>query len=258
MINLLKITMSISEIFSKAADYAKAILSRFGDLIILLVVSIIPIINLIAIGYYGRIIKDSSDSQAPPRLNGFWALFVDGLKVLVAGLIWSIPVIIIFLLTFIPVFSMMRWEHMMTYMTQPTALLRFASFILLLLMFVIAFAVFILAGIGIVHMFKTGSFGKAFAVGELINIVGKIGLLRYLFWIIVAAILGTIVGVFNMIPVIGWIISDLLGIILLIFLARSIGLMYDMATMRPATQTQQPAGQPPTPTSSPPPPPSPP
>ncbi|MEM3365546.1 MAG: DUF4013 domain-containing protein [Candidatus Methanomethyliaceae archaeon] len=256
--------MSLSEIFSKAADYTKAILSRFGDLLVLLVVSIIPVVNLIAIGYYGRVIKDRPDSQAPPRLSEFWALFVDGLKVFVAALIWSIPVIIIFLFTFIPVFSIMRWEHMMTYMTQPTALLRFTSFVLLLLMFVIAFAIFILAGIGIVHMFKTGSFGKAFAVGELLNIVGKIGLLRYLFWMVLAAVLGTIVGAFNMIPLIGGIISDLLGIILLIFLARSIGLMYDSAVGVPTTQ--QTAGQPPTspptttpaPSSAPPPPPPPP
>ncbi|MBC7113983.1 MAG: DUF4013 domain-containing protein, partial [Candidatus Methanomethyliales bacterium] len=216
--------MNISEIFSKAADYTKAIFSRLGDLIILLVVSLIPIVNLIAIGYYGRIIRDRSDSQAPPRLNGFWELFVDGLKVLVAGLIWTIPVIIISLITFVPIFSIMRWEHMMAYMTQPTALLKFASFVLLLLMLVVAFGVFIIASVGIVHMFKTNSFRKAFAVGELINIIGKIGLFRYLLWIIVAAVLGMVVGGFNMIPIIGWVISDLLGIILLIFLARSIGL----------------------------------
>ena len=251
--------MNVSEIFSKAANYTKAILSRFGDLIILLVVSIIPIVNLIAIGYYGRIIKDRSDSQAPPRLNRFWELFVDGLKVLVVGLIWSIPVIIIFLITFVPIFTIMRWEHMMTYMTQPTALLRFASFILLILMLVIAFGVFIIASVGIVHMFKTGSFGKAFAVGELVSIIGKIGLFRYLFWIIVAAVFGAVVSGLSMIPVIGWIISDLLSIILLIFLARSIGLMYDSAVVPSAAQqAQQAPGSPPTPPQTAPPPPPPP
>jgi hypothetical protein len=251
--------MNVSEIFSKAADYTKAILSRFGDLLILLVVSIIPIVNLIALGYYGRVIRDRSDSQAPPRLNGFWELFVDGLKALVAGLIWSIPVIIIFLITFVPIFTMMRWEHMMTYMTQPMALLRFASFILLILMLIIAFGVFIIASVGIVHMFKTGSFGKAFAAGELVNIIGKIGLLRYLLWIIVAAVFGAVVSGFNMIPVIGWIISDLLSIILLIFLARSIGLMYDSAVVTPAAQqAQQAPGSPPAPPQTAPPPPPPP
>lgn len=248
--------MSISEIFSKAANYTRVFLSRFGDIIILLVVSIIPIMNLIAIGYYGRVIKDSPESHDPPRLHGFWSLFIDGLKALVASLIWSIPILLIFLLIFIPVFRVMRWEHMSTYMMQPMALLRFTSIVLLLLMFIVGILIFIIASIGIVHMFKTGSFGKAFAVGELVNIIGKIGLLRYLFWIIVAAVLGAVVGGLSMIPVVGWIVSDLLGIILLIFLARSIGLLYDSVMVPPTTQpTRQATGG--SAASTPPPPPPP-
>ncbi|MGQ9760200.1 MAG: DUF4013 domain-containing protein [Candidatus Methanomethylicaceae archaeon] len=62
-----------------------------GDLIILLVISIIPIVNFIAIGYYGRVLRDRPDSQAPPALHDFWDLFVGGLKALVALLIWSTP-----------------------------------------------------------------------------------------------------------------------------------------------------------------------
>ncbi|MGC8935984.1 MAG: DUF4013 domain-containing protein [Candidatus Methanomethylicaceae archaeon] len=220
-----------------------------------MIVSIIPVINLIAIGYYGRVIKDKSESKTPPILHGFWDLFVDGLKAITAGLIWAIPVIILFLVTFIPVFRALRWEHMMTYATQPMILLRVASFILVLLTFVVAFLISIVAGIGIVHMFKTDSFGKAFAVGEIITIINKIGLMRYLFWLIVAVVLGMVVSVFGMIPMIGWIISDLLGILLLIFLARSIGLMYDYAVAPVVPQPQPPQTSAPQP---PPPPPSPP
>ncbi len=252
--------MNISEIFSRAADYTKSLLSHVGVLIILFVVSIIPIINFIAIGYYGRVIKDRSDSQVLPPLRGFWELFVDGLKAFIAGLIWSIPIILLFITTFVPIFLTMRWDQMITYAGSPALLLRAAAGILKILMFIVAFLIAIVAVMGIVHMFKTGSFGKAFAVGELMTIIGKIGFARYLFWLIVAAILGTVVSGFTMIPIVGWVISDLLGIILMVFLARSISLMYDSVFAAAApVPTPTPISPPPPQTPvQPPPPPSPP
>ncbi|HPC27735.1 MAG TPA: zinc-ribbon domain-containing protein, partial [Candidatus Methanomethylicus sp.] len=100
-----------------------------------------------------------------------------------------------------------------------------------------AIVVWFFAITGIVHMFKTGSFAKAFAVGEIYHLIGRIGILRYLGWIGVAIVLGAIIGIFDAIPVIGWLISAFLSLLLLIFITRSIGLIYDDVTGIPTAQT---------------------
>lgn len=251
--------MNTSDEFSKAYNYTRAFLSRFGDLIILLVISIIPLLNLIAIGYYGRVVSDKTDSQAPPRLYGFWELFVGGLKAVVAYMIWSIPLILLFMIFFIPVYQTARWDHMMMMqMSQPLGFFVGAiGALATMTIIIVGFLIGILAIMGVVHMFKTGSFSKAFAVGELFNIIGRIGFFKYLFWLISAVVLGAIVGVFGLIPIVGWIISDVLSIMLFIFLARSIGLMYDSAASaqveptppHPPTQLPPPPPPPPPPTS---------
>ncbi|MEM4251418.1 MAG: DUF4013 domain-containing protein [Candidatus Bathyarchaeia archaeon] len=45
---------------------------------------------------------------------------------------------------------------------------------------IIAFAVAIIMAVAIVHMIKSGSFGKAFKVGEIIGIIGKLGWGKYI------------------------------------------------------------------------------
>jgi len=242
---------SLSDSLSHAADYTKGLLSRLGDYIILVIISIIPIVNFIALGYYGRVIKDGSVSKEPPKLEKYGDMFVGGLKVFVAGIIWAIPIIIIsaVIATPIRVIPLSQWSQMMSpdFFANPAAMM-FLIMPLLAIMGIIAFLVGIVALMGIIHMFKTGSFGKAFAIGEILNIIGKIGWLRYLAWLVVSFVLGTVIGALSWIPFIGWVIGAFLSVLLAIFLARSIGIMYDAAmsgTTAPAAPTATPPPPPP-------------
>jgi len=243
---------SLSDSLSHAADYTKGLLSRLGDYIILAIISIIPIVNFIAWGYYGRVIKDGSASKEPPKLEKYGDMFVGGLMVFVAGIIWAIPIIIISAVIAIPIIGAMafsRWNQMMSpgFFTNPAAMI-FLIMPLLAIMGIIAFLVGIVALMGIIHMFKTGSFGKAFAIGEILNIIGKIGWLRYLAWLVVSFVLGAVIGALSLIPFIGWVIDAFLSVLLVIFLARSIGIMYDAAmggTTAPAAPTATPPPPPP-------------
>jgi len=78
----------------------------------------------------------------------------------------------------------------------------------------------------IVHSVKTGSFGKAFAVGEIVKIIGKIGWGQYVIWLIVMFIFAIIVGAIGAVPVIGWLISIIVSPIFGVFASRSAALMY--------------------------------
>ena len=255
---LLVINTNLSESMSIAADYTGKLFSRIGDLIVLIIISIIPIVNLLAWGYLGRVIKEGKASNEPPKVEKFGDMFIGGLKVLGVLLIWAIPTVIIISLLAVtiilpiigyvaisqyPVGNWTMFEQMMQYgnwtnfgqMMQSGYWSNFGALALamipiILLIAIVVFIIGIFALMGIVHMFKTGSFTKAFALGEIFHIISKISFLRYVALLIIAFILGTIIGIFEMIPIIGWVIGAFLSLLLGIFIARDLGLLYDDAT----------------------------
>lgn len=194
----------------------------------------------------------SSDSRQPPKLEKYSDMFLDGLKYLAAIIIWAIPIIvgaiIVGVLVFTSIisstaysiggnftnptywqnFNWTNWRDALGHNPAVTGVFAL-GIIIAIIIFVLAIFVLLFSWIGIVHMFKTKSFSKAFAIRDILSIISKIGWLRYVGFIIVAVILGGIVSIFSSIPIIGWLISAFLGLLLYIFLARTIGLMYDTA-----------------------------
>jgi hypothetical protein len=249
--------MKLEESLSKGFNYTGKLFSRVKDLLILTVISIIPILNILTLGYWGRVTRDSPSSEGPPRLERWGDMFIDGLKVIGAGILWAIPIAIVAaLLTLaliIPTIGLLRltspdfwanwgagftnstmgnWTHMGEIMQrafEPLRPLALAIIPAILLVALVILFTMVMAFTGIVHMFKKGSFFKAFAVGEIFNVMGKIGYLRYLGLIAVMVLLGGVIGIISMIPVLGWIIGAFLSLLLYVAIFRSIGLLYDDA-----------------------------
>jgi len=92
----------------------------------------------------------------------------------------------------------------------------------LLLMFFIS----IIMAMAVVHMVKKDSFGKAFAIGEILDIIGKIGWGTYILWLILIFVCALIVGAIGSIPLIGWLISLIIAPIFGVFVSRSASLVY--------------------------------
>ncbi len=274
--------MKLADSLSFAFDYTRGLFSKGWGLVILTIISIIPILNFITLGYAGRVIKDDGASKHPPAVGGYWSMFVGGLKVFVASLLWSIPIIFVALVVFavalLPLLGAIsahgfenynwtalagmfqnmdmtagNWTHMGSMIRDglgaPAMRVLVGLIPAALIVIAVAIVVWFFAITGIVHMFKTGSFAKAFAIGEIYSLIGKVGILRYLGWIAIVVVLGAIIGVFDMIPVIGWLISAFLSLLLLVFIARSIGLIYDDVMGIPTTQSEpvQPAATAPMP-----------
>ncbi|MEM3462728.1 MAG: DUF4013 domain-containing protein, partial [Candidatus Bathyarchaeia archaeon] len=82
------------------------------------------------------------------------------------------------------------------------------------------------AAMGIAHMIRTGRFVKAFAFGEIIGIIGKVGWGNYIIWLIVMFAIALIFSAIGGIPWIGWLISLILMPPFLAFASRSLGLVY--------------------------------
>lgn len=227
--------MGLSDSLTKASAYTGGLFKRLGDLVILIILAIIPILDFIFLGYWGRVVSDSPSSADPPKVEKYGDMFVGGLKYFAVALIWGIIILIIaivislpFLVAFVAAVGGAVMAGNITDFAQILpALVVFVPYIAI--MIVVLFILGLVIHMGIVHMFKTGSFGKAFAFGEIFRIIGKIGWLSYLAYFVVYFFILLIVAVFSAIPLIGWLITLILSPIVQIFMGRTIGLMYDEA-----------------------------
>jgi len=218
--------MNLSENFSNSFDYAKKLFSDIGRLVILIVLDIIPLVNCIVIGYAARVLRESPGSEAPPKLERYGELFVDGFKVAIASLIYMIIPIILFSAG---VGSLFAGAFMAgNFSGVGAAMLGGTGLILILVGVILAIVLLLLLGVGLAHMIKTGKFGKAFAFGEIFSTIRGIGWGRYLGWIVVTVVIALVIGAISgAVPFVGWIISAIVGPPFSVFLFRSLGLLYN-------------------------------
>jgi len=249
--------LDLSQIVGNSFEYTKKLFSDLGRLAILFVLSF-PIVNIIGIwfvlGYLTRVVKETPGSVEPPPLRDYGDMFVQGLKVAIAGFVYMlIPAILIllgilgFLTAIFSAFGMGMFYPAFGAM----------GIGLLVVGIILAFAIAIIMAMAIVHMVKNNSFSKAFAVGEILGIIGKIGWGKYILWLIVMFIIwvvvATVVGAIASLPLIGWLLWAIVTPIIGVFIARSAVLIYSEAV--------PPVGVPPAPPAPPayvPPPPPPP
>jgi len=218
--------LDLGKNIQSAFDFTKKMTEDVGRWIVLLIISIIPIVNLITIGYAARVVKETPGSKSPPKLEGYVDLWISGLKVVIAEIIYMIiPIIILGAGAAAFLGSLMAGglgEH-------GWAMWPMAGFvgIMTIIGIIVAFLFAIIAFMGIAHMIKTDKFGKAFAFGEIFNIIKKIGWGDYIIWLIVIFVIFFIYGAIGNIPVIGWLITIVLIPAFVAFIARSIGITYN-------------------------------
>jgi len=218
--------MSLSENLSSSFNYAKALASDIGRYVILLILNIIPVVNLIVTGFGARIIKTTPEVNELPKLERYGDLFIDGLKIAVAGFVYMIIPAILMILGAGSAFAGVSGFEPSS-MAGAFALTGFGA-LLLLVGLALAFVLAIFFAMGIAHMLRTNNFGKAFAFGEIRQIIGRIGWGRYIGWLLVLFLIAVVLGaITGGIPFpFGTIISLILGPFLVAFYFRSVGTMY--------------------------------
>jgi len=212
--------LDLAKNLSDSFEFAKKLFSDFGRLAILIILDIIPLVNLIVVGYGARVLRESPRIDAPPKLEKYGKLFVDGVKIFVATLIYMIiPLILIAAgIGSFAVSDLMRG-------VSGRLLLGGTGVILVLVGAVLAFVMLIIESAGIAHMVKTGKLSKAFAFSEILNLIGKVGWGKYIAWIVLVAIIYVIITLVSMIPIVGWLILLIVGPVLTTFISRSLGLL---------------------------------
>jgi hypothetical protein len=217
--------MNLGGNLADSFEYAKKLFSDIGRIIILIVLSIIPIVDFIVIGYEARVLKESPGTGTPPKLENYGELFVGGAKVFFATLIYLlIPLILIVVGgagTFAGLLSLQGP------MVAPAVLIGGTGLVVLLVGIILAILLLIILAVGVAHMIKTGKFGRAFAFGEIFHVIRGVGWTKYLAWFIVVLVIGAVVSAIGQIPFVGWIISAVISPIFGVFVFRSLGLLYN-------------------------------
>jgi hypothetical protein len=218
--------MNLRENFSDSFAYTKKLFSDVGRLIILIVLSIIPIVEWIVLGYMAKVLKESPGTGTPPKLENYGRLFVDGAKIFFATFIYMLIPGILIGIGAVGTFASL--SPFPSPMVAPVILIGGAGLVILLVGVILAILLLIILAVGLGHMIKTGKFGDAFAFGEIFTIIRGIGWFKYLSWIVITVVIGALLfGILSIIPVIGSILAAIVQPIFYVFIFRSLGLTYN-------------------------------
>ncbi len=218
--------MDIGEIISDSIKYPT---SNWGKVLILGVITIasfliVPIFLLI--GYLFRIIKATlAGLDELPEFDEIGEMFVDGLKVFVVGIVYSIPVIIISL-----ILSALTGSSSSAAVGLSPAMIWAFVFVYIIYI-IVAVIVGLIEVIAIANMaYYDGDLGAAFSFSEILDRIAQIGWGKYIVTYIVIAIvafIGFLIGFLTLFILIGFILLPLvIAPFIYMFGARAIALLF--------------------------------
>jgi len=221
--------MDYLRLLSDSFDYTKeALWGRWVRWLLLLIATILfPFI-------YGYSVRIMSGEKPAPEPQGWIGLFIDGIKVIIISLVYTIPIILL------AAISLLAYLVPVSSTTTPAGTssggllspeLGLALVLAILALFIVATIVAgILATFGTVRFARTGTMGDAFRIRTLRDHIGRIGWLDVFIALVVLTVVFAIVGFILMfIPVIGWFLLFLLSPAFVIFSARYVALIYESA-----------------------------
>jgi hypothetical protein len=194
-------------------------------------------VNLIGLGYYLRIIKSTLKGlDELPDFERVGELFIDGIKIFIICIIYSIIPLIFYALSV----AFARSETVSSSTTTSSIFSSYLpgltgiSLVFLIITFILALIINIFAYIGITNIvYHDSEIGAALRYSEILNIIAAIGWGNYILWwivmtliIIVAGVILSIVGGILLYFILGFLVLLLGYSYLIIFQARSVALTF--------------------------------
>jgi Protein of unknown function (DUF4013) len=180
-------------------------------------ISIVPILNFAWAGYTNEIIRrvTHDDPEPLPEWGDLGKFFVQGLVLVIAGLIYALPIVLLSLL-YIPILVGAGGDSVNS--DTATALLGSTGIVLTCCLTLYGLLLSFFLPAVQVNYSRKETFASCFAIGEIIKLVTAnvgnyfIAWLSYLAFAIVVSVIVSIVGtVLAIIPCIGWIIAIVIG-----------------------------------------------
>lgn len=211
------IFMSFGTILDDSFSYAKDGVLKDGKRWLLLIVSLI--IFPLILGYLVRVYRGETPA---PELQGWWSMFVDGLKLLAVCIVYALPVILLAIAAFLPLISVfissgamsMDFASMTGTQTElwlsahPEVLSAAGLMVLLLLVaLIVAIVITIFSFIGTVRFARTNKMSEAFNFSAILSQIKKIGWFTYIAALIILCVIGLVFGIvlqlFSLVPTVG-------------------------------------------------------
>jgi len=195
---------------------------------IILTIIVALILSLPLMGYVFRIYRGASPA---PEVDNWGLLFSDGFKLLVANIIYAIPIIIIGIVVFGSALLAIVMSSSKN-ISNPGALMGMFGAVLfgVIILAIVAFIIWLIVATACVRLARTNSIGEAFNFGEIFSHIGKIGWVNYIVaLIIMCLIVGIVTFILELIPYIGLILLLIVSPLIAIFQARYLCLLYDSA-----------------------------
>ena len=166
----------LEDSFTYAKEGILGNMNRWLSLILATILLCIPL-N----GYLMRIYRGTTPA---PEVDQWGTLFVDGLKLIIVGLIWAIPIMIVWFIAY----GSMLMGAISGSMDPATLATWQPNMGLEVLLFVVEILVGIFTPIAFIRFARTGSFGEAFNFSAILETIGKIGWISYLLALIIVAV----------------------------------------------------------------------
>jgi len=138
---------------------------------------------LLAIPMNGYVMRIYRGETPAPEVDRWGRLCIDGLKLMIVGIIWSIPIIVIWIATYGALVAAVVSGNarMLSGWTPNTGLV--------LLMYLFEIAVGVLLPVASIRFARSGRFSEAFNFRAILDHIGKIGWLGYILGLIIVAVL---------------------------------------------------------------------
>ncbi len=218
-------------------NYATLLFKDLGTLIVLAILQMIPLVNLIVTGYIQRVIRESPESDVLPSFKDLGRLWIDGLKLWAVTFVYMlIPSLLITAASAGLLLGALRFHSTRHGAIVPRVIaLDFTEFLvtnlaiylpILIGSIILLFLISVILSMSIVHGVKTGNMWRALSLGEVLQIIGRIGWGKYLIWLFVIFVLTVMFSALGNSPFIGWLILFLLTPPFHVFVARSAAQIY--------------------------------
>jgi hypothetical protein len=224
-------------IFVIATLYSNFTTQGAANIALILFLLIFALLSYVMIGGYQiRILRGTmAGFDELPEFDDLLDMFVDGLKVVVVGIICAIPlVIVIGLLFYGLVFAPVGLTNLSVH--NPSAIFFIAIFAIIVILIILLLYPLILMMLANM-VYNNSKIESAFKFGEIFNKISNIGWGNFLLWYIVIGIIYLIISViglvimafFNLIhlKIVGGVLYPLIiGSYMAIFIYRAVALFY--------------------------------
>ncbi len=208
--------MDIGEILGSSFAYAKeGLVGEWKRWALLLISTIIfPLLS----GYLLRIYRGAVPTPDP---DDWVKMFVDGILVIVIGIIYSIPVIVLA--------AALIGGSVFALVNNPESAAGVGGMIVgILITIVLALIVSLISNFAIIRFAREEKFGEAFNLKEILAVISKVGWLHYFVAVLVFGIIvAVIMTVLQFIPFIGMILYFIALPFISVWSARYLTLIYE-------------------------------